>query len=344
MTTEATTSRSRRAILAAAFGVAAASVASALGRPRPIAAAENDAVLVGGEYTGALSPTGITTTGAFAPGTPSAAFYASTTTSGTHGLRGTSLAAAGVRGDSTSSYGVHGKSTGGTGIWAEGNLTGLYASSASGDGVDARSVTAGFAGVDGNQSATSGYGVWAHTTNPTGTGIGVLGESAGDAGYGAVGRSSASRVGVLGVSNAVGDGFALPPSPAKTGVYGRSTLGASARGVHGYSTSGRGVFGQATTGTGLYGVATTGYAIRSSGRVRFDKAAGIATLGATATSIVVTPGTALTATSAVTATLMSDAGTVMVRRVAVNTGNGTFTIFLTGSAAAGTKVAWHVFG
>lgn len=344
MSDEPTTTRSRRSVLAAVLGAAAASVAAAVGRPRPAAAAENDPIVVGGEHAGALSPTGITTTTPFAPGTPSAAFYASTTTSGVYGLRGISTAAAGVRGESTSSVGVHGKSTGGTGVWGEGfSNSGVYATSVEYHAVVARAFAANRTAVAGEVVQTSGIAITGAASNAAGTSIGVRGLSNGDQGYGVVGWSGGGAVGVLGFSAAT-DGVSVPAAPAKTGVYGSSSQGTSSRGVHGYSPSGRGVYGQATSGVGVYASATTGYAIRSTGRVRLDKSAGIATLGAAATSVTVTPGIVLTSNSAITATLMSDAGAVLVKRVSVNTAAGTFTVHFTASAPLGTKVAWHVFG
>jgi hypothetical protein len=138
-------------------------------------------------------------------------------------------------------------------------------------------------------------------------------------------------------------GYAVQDADAR-GVWGRSTAG---RGVYGQSTSGQGVRGHSATGVDLYGSTsdpTKGAGLRVVGRARFDHCVGVAVLGATTSSIVVTPGLELSSTSAVTATLMSGVGTVMVRRVAVDTAADTFTIVLTGSAPAGTKIAWHVFG
>jgi hypothetical protein len=161
------------------------------------------------------------------------------------------------------------------------------------------------------------------------------------------------QAGVYGYS-----GDDAPPSPAKTGVYGRATQDANARGVHGYSTSGRGVYGEATTGCGVRGyattgaadyfatqAATTGYAIRAVGRVKLDKCAGVATIAATNSSVVVTPGIDLVSTSAVVASLMGSAGgTTTVHRSVVNVTANTFTIYLTKAATQNVKVAWHVFG
>ena len=113
-----------------------------------------------------------------------------------------------------------------------------------------------------------------------------------------------------------------------------------------------------TTGTGLLATATTGTAVlaqtdgpkvgtalRTIGRVRFDKSVGIATIAAATSSLTVTPGIDLSATSAVVATLQGSAGgTTTVHRCVVNAATDTFTIYLTANATAAVKVAWHVFG
>jgi len=63
-----------------------------------------------------------------------------------------------------------------------------------------------------------------------------------------------------------------------------------------------------------------------------------------ASSVVVTPGTNLVATSAVVATLQSNGGRALVKYVKVNAPGDTFTIYLSANAPANVKVAWHVFG
>jgi hypothetical protein len=159
------------------------------------------------------------------------------------------------------------------------------------------------------------------------------------------------------------------PAPnLKTGVFGYAAQDTAAIGVLGQSTVGRGVQGVATTGVGLRGAATTGYgvqatsttgtavlassgglktgtALRTVGRVRFENSVGIATIGAAKSSVTVTPGIDLTASSAVVATLQGSAGgTTTVHRCVVNVTADTFTIYLTAKATVAVKVAWHVFG
>ena len=95
----------------------------------------------------------------------------------------------------------------------------------------------------------------------------------------------------------------------------------------------------------MLGEATTGYALQTVGRVRLDKSAGLATIASGSSTVTVTPGIHLTTTSAVIATLQSNAGgATAVKRVAVNATNNTFTIYLTANSSALVKVAWLVLG
>jgi hypothetical protein len=157
----------------------------------------------------------------------------------------------------------------------------------------------------------------------------------------AVGEAWGDGTGVQGYSGASGQ----PAAPAKTGVFGAASQDSNARGVHGKSTSGRGVFGQATSGAGLFGSATTGYALRTSGRLRFDKSGGSATIASGTKAVTVNPGIDLTSASVVIATLQANAGgTNAVSRVIVDTAANTFRIFLVSNASSNVKVGWLVFG
>jgi hypothetical protein len=281
MALEMSQPRSRRALLAAAAGAAAATVASALDGPGLVSATEGQTVVVGDEYTG----------------------------------------------ESVTKFDTAG--TGAMALQGNSSYVGVYGSSSSGTGV---------AGVaDALAGATRGvYGFSASTT-----GVGVHGTSAGNS------------TGVLGTS-----GPGTHAASPRTGVYGYAAQDAMAAGVRGDSTVGRGVVGVAasgigvravvTTGTGVYattGGLKSGTALRTVGRVRFDNSVGIATIAAGTSSVTVTPGIDLTATSAVVATLQGSAGgTTAVRCVTVNATADTFTIYLTATATAAVKVAWHVFG
>lgn len=150
-----------------------------------------------------------------------------------------------------------------------------------------------------------------------GTSVGVLGQSA-------------SGSGVVGFS-----GSGARSSRSQTGVYGQANQ----------STTGIGVRGHSASGTGVYASSTTGTSLRATGRVRFDKSAGIAVVASGNISVLVTPGVDLVSTSAVVASLMGSAGgTTTVHRCVVDSSANRFTIFLTANTNADVKVAWHVFG
>jgi hypothetical protein len=168
----------------------------------------------------------------------------------------------------------------------------------------------------------------------------------------------ASSTGVLGVS-----GNVVVAAKPKTGVYGQATQDSTSRGVWGSSPAGYGVYGESSSGRAVQGVATTGigvraaasggvgllasattgYALRTDGRVKLDKSAGLATIASGTASIAVTPGIDLTATSGVIATLNGSAGgSTAVKRVAIDTTTNAFTIYLTANTIANVKVAWLV--
>ena len=240
-------------------------------------------------------------------------------TSGRMALKGESDSAYGVFGNSISSHGVHG---------ASGSSNGVVGYSKEDTGV---------------------YGASSSTNRPA-----------------TIGRSQGDSTGVFGWSSQPGD--ARPTAPARTGVYGYAAQDATATGVRGESTTGRGVVGVAasgigvrahaptgtgvsastTSGTGVYattGGLKSGTALRTVGRVRFDNSVGIATIAAGTSSVTVTPGIDLTATSAVVATLQGDAGgSTTVKRISMNPTTDMFTIYLTANATTAVKVAWHVFG
>jgi hypothetical protein len=127
----------------------------------------------------------------------------------------------------------------------------------------------------------------------------------------------------------------------KTGVYGQAVQDASSRGVWGASSSGQGVRGEATNGIGVSGNAAdpAGYAFRGSGRVRFDKVSGVATIPAGATSVTVTPGVDVTADSLVLLTAKANIGSRSVY-YSTDATNNRITIRLSSSRPSSTPVAW----
>ncbi len=267
--------RSRRDLLAMAAGGVVALVAGALGRPQPTRAADDQAVLVGGEYT-ATSVTKITNS------TP----------------RDSALPI-----DSGSGEAIQGRS--GSGIAIHG-VSGSY------------------------------VGVWGESTSV----IGVRGAS--DTGTGVTG-SSLSGIGVSGVSlgetsTAIGVGGQSPV----VGVLGNSAPGVAVRGE---TDTGYAFFGRAQSGTGIYGISSTGYALRTSGRLRFDKSSGVAAVALGTRSVVVKPGFDLAPTARVLATLQGSAGgTTTVHRVVVDSTSDSFTVYLTANTTRAVRVAWLVFG
>jgi len=215
---------------------------------------------------------------------------------------------------------------------------------ATGNGFYGGSLGTGFA-ITGQGS--QGIGVHGFST----FNIGMLGETDSSSLAAVAGRSFGGGTGVLGTA----DNAPIPAAKLKTGVYGQATQDSSSRGVYGESSSGRAVQGvassgigvraAASSGTGCYATSTTGYALRTDGRVRLDKSAGVATIASGTSSISVTPGVDLTTTSAVIATLNGNAGgSTAVKRVAINATTNAFTIYLTGNATASVHVAWLVLG
>jgi hypothetical protein len=343
MTPELETPRSRRAILGASLGALAATVASAFGRPSPASAVDVPVLLGVNQFASATTEIENSTNS-------SIIFWAN------------SVNGIGIYSTSGSSTGIIGGSSTGTGV------SGI--ASNSGQGV--RGVSSAGNGIEGLSSGSNRSGIWGDND---GGGVGVAGSSVGSAyttrgvqgtstnGYGIYGWSS-TKTGILGQADSQtaihgqsGTGT-VPAGPAKTGVYGYAAQDTSARGVYGKTTVGYGVYGVATTGTAIRGIATSGTGgffatgspssgtgLRAQGRVRFDHAAGIATIPSGASSVLVTPGTDLVTTSAVVATLMGNAGgSTAVKRVSVDVATNKFTIFLTANSTASVQVAWHVFG
>jgi hypothetical protein len=341
MSNEALAPQSRRAILTAGLGAVAATVAGAFVRPASVAAAGDDGapVVVGGFYSDVRSQM---TLGNQSNG-EIVLWCASNAGSGTG--NGTGI---GVVGYSAQNIGVQGQSDGYAGVKALGSFRGLRADALY-FGVESYATGSGGVGVYGNGqtgvvAAGQQVGVEATAASPSATAV------LGTASTGVVGQSNANSTGVMGVS-----GPTLPAAQVKTGVFGYATQDATSRGVYGVSTSGRGVTGSATSGIGVraaanngtavYATAGSGYALRTDGKVRFDKSGGIATIAAGTSSILVTPGIDLATTTAVVATLQGSAGgTTNVHRVVIDATANTFRIYLTANATASVKVGWFAFG
>jgi hypothetical protein len=249
--------RSRRALLTAGLAAVAGTVAAAMGRPTPVGAADGEAVIVGGEYTGG-SMTAITTTDS------EALRGVSNTNIGVHGhnnyysygVQGSSYASIGVFGFSSFRYGVLGTSDSvdepaSVGQSWAGN-TGLLGFSGSRDDVLPTSVAktgvygvadqdSGAVGVRG--ASTVGRAVYGVSRSGTGvfgqsdTGIAVDGESHALDAPAILARAIGDSTGVLAYSGSID---AVPAARPKTGLYGFANQDATAVGVRGTSLLGRG--------------------------------------------------------------------------------------------------------
>jgi hypothetical protein len=279
--------QSRRAILAAALGAGAATIASALGRPLPAAAANGDPVTVGGSFIG-TSLTSISNTTNLASvleasSTNGIAFTAQSQS--TYGVYSTSGSGIAMHGESTSGIGVRGTSGSDNAVvGSSGSARGVFGTSATGVGVYGEAHAGGLAGVEGHGDpgvrgqggATSASGVvglangvaapgtaLAPSTGvygESGAGIGMLGISSNGTSPAVLGRSTARKSGVQGFS---GSGLSdAPPAPAAdTGVFGTASAdlgtGVWGKGASSPTSNSVGVVGEGDTGvvgSGIFGV------------------------------------------------------------------------------------------
>jgi len=193
MAIDTTSPRSRRALLAAALGAGAATVASALGRPLPARAADGNPVLLGQVNT--------------------ATYHTIVSTTFGDGLRGvTSDSYSGVYGLATHatdpSTGVQGEAEGTSGVGVRGHSW---------------STSGSTFGVYGMAKSTGGTAVWGDSTAVTGAARGVLGTSLSTGGTGVQGYSGQSPIPAPSPKTGV-FGFAAQDATA-VGVKGESTSG-----------------------------------------------------------------------------------------------------------------------
>lgn len=348
--------RSRRAVLAAGLGAAAASAAQAVGRPMPVAAAGDDGqnLVAGGFYDDVQSQTTIAnqanneivlwvaSNAGGAGGAGTAVVGNSASGTGVHGLTGFGI---GVRAESTGGSALYAVSASGTAVSATGGTgPGVNAYSGSHWAVRGRTNATTFSAIqgesNGNRTGVLGYSGHSEATPTALAEVGVYGHTnVSAAGRGVVG-SSAGGTGVHGFS-----GTSAAP-PAKVGVYGHAAQDSTARGVLGRSTSGQGVRGEATTGAALYGSASgkSGFALKTSGRLSLGKVSGVATIAAGATASPAIPtGVAIASTAYVIVSPQSDPGT---RRfwATKDTATDTVTLRTNTTSASAIKVAWILVG
>jgi len=283
--------------------------------------------------------------------------FATSTETGWMGVWGRHFGAGyGVAGDSVSHIGVSGTSNAANQPAIYGNSQGastgvLGYSGAVGDTPPTAEPKTGVLGVTFEDAGSNGvWGIAIFGNGVHGSGYnGVLGESTNGIGISGTsdapnhpaiyGSSTNNATGVAGISG--GSGVTLATTPANTGVYGEATAASTSRGVWGKATSGQGVRGEASTGAAVQGVASNiaGYAFRGSGRVRFDKVSGVATIAANATSVVVTPGVDVTVDSFVLLTAMANIGTRSLF-VTTDATNNRFTIAISSSRTSSTPIGW----
>jgi hypothetical protein len=255
--------RSRRALLAAALGAGAATVASALGRPAAVRANDpNDVVL--GWANSADTETSITSI------TEHIDAFRGVASGLGNGVTGVSVNGSGVRGEAEIGVSGESSSTGGTGVLGRslalsGASYGVRGDSTSTSGVGvsgkATATTGTTIGVRGETLSPGGMGVVGYITNAAGTGYGVHGQTTGAAGYGVFGKAtnaSGTAHAVRGQADGTGgtgvSGHANAATGATYGVQGRSNS-SSGTGVYGYAAniagSTRGVYGKADSPAGV---------------------------------------------------------------------------------------------
>ena len=313
----------RRALmLGAATGVGAAAALVAGASPARAGTGDGGNVQLGQDNSGATATTYISTTGGDG-------LDATTSADGSYGVNGESSGSGGIGvlgqdfGSSTSGFGVYGFSNnGGTGVYGistgsssvlSGPVAGVWGDSIAQDGVLGTSSDA--SGVLGVSHSTSGLSLGS---------AGVWGDS--DTHAGVLGTSN-TFAGVLGLSNGNG----------ATAVFGVDQSSSGGYGVYGESLAAGGIGVHASNAN------ASGKALEVDGVATFNRS-GVATLTAAAASVVVAVPGGLKTTSHVLATLQTNSGTLGVRAAVPNTSTGKVTVYFTGTAPVGTKVAWFVFG
>jgi hypothetical protein len=363
MAVDVGTPRSRRALLLASLGGAAAVVAQAVGRPLPVRAAGSDGtpMVVGGQYLDARTETKIVNTSPNNGSNPNtramwlqASGTALLTQAGYTGLFasaptygatawGTSVT------DGVGFYGLAGNSGPSNPVDRPTGVLGRTSTDIDGYGVRGRSEL----GVGVRGESVSGYGVWGVSSSA----YGVAATSTSNAAVSAI-NSAAGRAAVEAFNN--GGGIALlgitggpvAVQPKKTGVYGESYIDADSRGVFGRSgvgrgvtgiaTTGRGVHGQASTGVGVYATATsaTGTALQVAGKAVFDRSGSVTfTTGQSFRDVSVA---GMTASSLVLVTIQTNRAGLAVQSAVPRA--GAFRIYLNKAVTGSTKVAWFALG
>ena len=329
MDTAASLRRSRRAILGAALGATAATVASAIELPKVVSASSDGAnVQIGGSYLDATTATEIKSLNA--DGYPAMS------------LRGS--VGSGLWAGSDSSYGIEVSG-------APGALIGTVFSP-TGQAIVGMQYTS-----KANAPLNLPSGVIGATEGTDGA-AGVRGLAVGDSSgtYGVLGSSASSSTayGVYGLASAA------TTTSQGVGVYGHAKSSSGGVGTYGWAEAATGttygVIGQAQspTGVGVYGYApgggvavratsTGGVALETSGRIVAHKASGVATILKGTTSVTVRPAIAVTSSAFV---LLTPRGNLGSRGLwsTLSVSAGSITIRVSSAVSGPVQVGWLLVG
>ena len=220
------------------------------------------------------------------------------------------------------------------------------ASAANGDNVilgqsnTATTMTAITNSTDGDTAlfaAATGFGTGLNGTSDSGNG--VFGVTHGD-GAGVHGQAgSDSGTGVTGVNSGGGNGvFGEANNSSASGVYGLN--GGTGFGVAGRAASGFGVLGDSADGVGVWANSQNATALKVTGKAKFSRS-GVLAVAAGKSSATQT-GVQLSPASLVLATLQQDRSGVWVRSAVPKVSAHSFTVHLSKTVPARTKVAWFV--
>jgi hypothetical protein len=317
--------RTRRAILTAALGGAAAFVANAVARPGNATATQGEPVLAG-ELNTATNSTVISTSGA----TAAAIRAEHTATDGnTATIVATNASGSGVA--------VSAAAETGFGVAMKAVADG---SSGTGVAVDVRNPAGATYGVRVNVASAFGTGVDAHMVG-SGTTVGVNASVSGDNSVAVKGAGGGASTGVEGRSDSgAGVHGAATSGP---GVFGESTNG---NGVHGTATVGQGLHGEATTGVGVYAAATSGLALSVTGRAQFSRSGRVFLAAGASTVDITVPGGSLGSANvlAMLQAERSGAWVIAARPNFPTTGQVRIYLNKAASQSQATPLAWFVFG
>jgi len=187
-------------------------------------------------------------------------------------------------------------------------------------------------GLDG--STDSGDGVLGHSNS----GDGVVGSSNSGSGVAGV-TSSSSGSGVFGFNGGAGNGvFGNVHNSGASGVYGQND--GTGFGVAGRANGGVGTLGDSADGVGVWASSQHATALKVTGRAQFSRS-GVLTVAA-GKSTATQAGVALTRASLVLATVQQDRPGVWVRSAVPTVTAHSFTVHLSRTVPARTRVAWFV--